>query len=102
MNQFESVKAAVTPRQAAENYGLTVGRNGMTCCPFHKDRHPSMNQMWCEDNGYRAIAQRSVSSYLKSRLEDYNLEASNKITNKSGKKVNGFWGIQALTAPIIL
>ena len=59
-------------------------------------------QMWCEDNGYRPIAQRSVSSYLKSHLEDYNLEASNKIINKSGKQVNGFWGIQALTAPIIL
>ena len=59
-------------------------------------------QMWCEDNGYRPIAQRSVSSYLKSHLEDYNLEASNKITNKSGKQVNGFWGIQALTSPIIL
>ena len=42
MNQFESVKAAVTLRQAAEHYGLTVSRNGMTCCPFHKDRHPSM------------------------------------------------------------
>ena len=42
MNQFESVKAAVTLRQAAENYGLTVSRNGMTCCPFHEDRHPSM------------------------------------------------------------
>lgn len=42
MNQFESVKAAVTLRHAAENYGLTVSRNGMTCCPFHKDRHPSM------------------------------------------------------------
>ena len=42
MNQFETIKAAVTPRQAAENYGLTVGRNGMTCCPFHEDRHPSL------------------------------------------------------------
>ena len=42
MNQFESVKAAVTLRQSAEHYGLTVSRNGMTCCPFHKDRHPSM------------------------------------------------------------
>ena len=42
MNQFESVKAAVTLRQAAEHYGLTVSRNGMTCCPFHEDRHPSM------------------------------------------------------------
>ena len=42
MNQFEIIKAAVTLRQAAEHYGLTVGRNGMTCCPFHKDRYPSL------------------------------------------------------------
>ena len=42
MNQFESVKTAVTLRQAAEYYGLTVSRNGMTCCPFHEDRHPSL------------------------------------------------------------
>lgn len=42
MNQFERVKAAVTLRQAAETYGLTVSRNGMTCCPFHEDRNPSL------------------------------------------------------------
>ena len=42
MNQFESVKAAVPLRQAAEHYGLRVLPNGMTCCPFHKDRHPSL------------------------------------------------------------
>ena len=42
MNQFESVKAAVPLRQAAENYGLELRRNGMTCCPFHEDAHPSL------------------------------------------------------------
>ena len=42
MNQLERVKAAVPLRQAAETYGLRVLRNGMTCCPFHEDRHPSM------------------------------------------------------------
>lgn len=42
MNQFESVKAAVPLRQAAENYGLELHRNGMTCCPFHEDAHPSL------------------------------------------------------------
>ena len=42
MNQFERVKAAVPLRQAAETYGLRVLRNGMTCCPFHEDRHPSL------------------------------------------------------------
>ena len=42
MNIFETVKAAVTVRQAAEHYGLKVNRNGMACCPFHNDRHPSL------------------------------------------------------------
>lgn len=41
-NLFTTVKAVVTTRQAAEYYGLKVSRNGMTCCPFHDDRHPSM------------------------------------------------------------
>ena len=42
MRVFETIKAAVTLRQAAEHYGLRVLPNGMTCCPFHKDRHPSL------------------------------------------------------------
>ena len=42
MSVFETIKAAVAPRQAAEHYGLRVLPNGMTCCPFHQDRHPSM------------------------------------------------------------
>ena len=51
MTIYETVKAAVTVRQAAEHYELEVNRNGMTCCPFHKDRHPSMklydNHFYC-------------------------------------------------------
>ena len=42
MNIFETVKAAVTLRQAADHYGLKTNRSGMVCCPFHDDRHPSM------------------------------------------------------------
>ena len=42
MNLFESVKAAVTVRQAVEHYGLEVNRGNMVCCPFHNDRRPSM------------------------------------------------------------
>lgn len=42
MDIFTMVKAAVTVRQAAEHYGLHANRNGMACCPFHEDRHPSM------------------------------------------------------------
>ena len=42
MTIFEAVKSTVTPRMAAEHFGLSVSRNGMACCPFHNDRHPSM------------------------------------------------------------
>lgn len=42
MNVFEVVKENVTARQAAEAYGLKVGRTGIACCPFHSDKSPSM------------------------------------------------------------
>ena len=42
MNIFETVKSAISVRQAAEFYGLQICKNNMTCCPFHPDRHPSM------------------------------------------------------------
>ena len=39
---IETVKSAVTVKQAAEYYGCKVNRGDMICCPFHDDRHPSM------------------------------------------------------------
>ena len=39
---FEVVKQSVAAREAAELYGIAVGRGGMACCPFHDDRHPSL------------------------------------------------------------
>lgn len=39
---YQTIKAAVTTRQAAEFYGQSVSPNGMTLCPFHEDHHPSM------------------------------------------------------------
>ena len=42
MNVFEAVKQSVTTRQAAEHYGVRVGRTGMCRCPFHDDKNPSM------------------------------------------------------------
>lgn len=42
MNFFETVKKAVTTKQAAELYGLEVDRHGMALCPFHEDHHPSL------------------------------------------------------------
>lgn len=42
MNLFDTVKAAVHPRMAAERYGLPIRQGSMVCCPFHNDRTPSM------------------------------------------------------------
>ena len=41
-NIFQRVKQEVTTLDAARAYGIDVRRNGMACCPFHDDRHPSM------------------------------------------------------------
>ena len=42
MNLYETVKTSVSMPEAAERYGLDVGRSGMARCIFHDDRHPSM------------------------------------------------------------
>ena len=42
MTIYETIKAAISVKQAAEHYGLKVNRNGITCCPFHNDMHPSL------------------------------------------------------------
>ena len=42
MSIFSEVKEYLTARQVAESYGLQVKRNGLACCPFHNDKHPSM------------------------------------------------------------
>lgn len=42
MSIFQEIKEYVTARNVAEHYGLKVGRNGLACCPFHNDHHPSM------------------------------------------------------------
>ena len=42
MTIYETIKAAISVKQAAKHYGLKVSRNGMACCPFHNDRYPSL------------------------------------------------------------
>ena len=42
MTIWDSVKQAVTAREAAEYYGIEPNRAGMCLCPFHGERTPSM------------------------------------------------------------
>ncbi len=58
--------------------------------------------MWCSDNTYKPLAPRTVSMILKKHADEFNLEHDNHITNALGKRVNGFWGIEALVRPKIL
>lgn len=38
----EEIKQTYSMRDIATRYGLEVRRDGMCCCPFHGERHPSM------------------------------------------------------------
>lgn len=39
---FETIKAAVSAKEAAEWYGLEVNAHGMALCLFHEDHQPSL------------------------------------------------------------
>lgn len=58
--------------------------------------------MWCSDNAYKPRSARTVSMTLKKHAEEFGLEHDNHIQNALGKRVNGFWGIEALVAPPVL
>ena len=40
---FDAVREEATAYGVAVNYGLRPNRAKMICCPFHQDKHPSMN-----------------------------------------------------------
>ena len=42
MTIYEAVKNTIPVPDAAVQYGKEVSKNGMTLCPFHDDRNPSM------------------------------------------------------------
>jgi len=42
LNVFEEVKRYIGTDKVMQDNGVKIGRNGMACCPFHNDKHPSM------------------------------------------------------------
>ena len=84
MNLFEKVKAVVTVRQAAEHYGLKVGRGDMACCPFHNDRTPSMklneDYFYCFGCG----ATGDVIDFVARLFNLSNYEAAQKLADDFG------------------
>ena len=57
---------------------------------------------WCEDNALHPLAQKAFSSFLKNNESTYNLEYSNKVTNREGKQVRGFMGIELVRPPLLM
>lgn len=83
MNIFQVVKENVTARQAAEQYGLKVSKNGMVCCPFHDDRHPSMKVdkgFWC----FACGAKGDVITFVADSFHLAPLEAAKKLAEDFG------------------
>ena len=53
-------------------------------------------KLWCEDNSFHPLSERSVSLFLHENEKVYNLEATNNIYIGSGRRVRGFLGIESL------
>lgn len=56
-------------------------------------------KLWCDDNAYTALSNRSFSNYLGQHADDYNLEATNNVHIGGGKRCRGYWGIELLIRP---
>ena len=58
-------------------------------------------RMWCEENNLTPLKRRSFSESVIVNQSKYNLEYCNKITNAAGRRVWGFFGIEAIARPNI-
>ena len=58
-------------------------------------------RMWCEENNLTPLKRRSFSESVIANQNKYNLEYCNKITNAAGRRVWGFFGIEAIAKPNI-
>ena len=97
-NLFLRVKASVTTRQAAEAYGLSVASNGMTCCPFHNDHHPSMKV----DTRYYCFACHETGDIIDFTAKLFKLrpyEAAKKLAADFGIDPNTPVAMQAAAFP---
>ena len=84
MTIFEAVKTTVAPRMAAEHFGLSVSRNGMVCCPFHDDRHPSMTLYEDHYHCFGCQANGDVIAFTSKLFGITPLEAAQKLAADFG------------------
>ena len=68
------------------------------CTISSKDLY-EIYRMWCEENNLTPLKRRSFSESVIANQSKYNLEYCNKITNAAGRRVWGFFGIEAIASP---
>lgn len=68
------------------------------CTISSKDLY-EIYRMWCEENNLTPLKRRSFSESVIANQSKYNLEYCNKITNAAGRRVWGFFGIEAIAKP---
>ena len=50
--------------------------------------------VWCRENGFSPLKNRSFSEFLVANQKKYHIEHSNNLTNFVGRRVWGFTGIE--------
>lgn len=50
-NLFEEIRQRVPMKEAALRYGFEPDRHDKICCPFHEDKHPSL-QLYSGERGW--------------------------------------------------
>ena len=99
MRLFETIKETVTVGQAAEYYGMKIGRNNMICCPFHNDHHPSMKLNTTYYYCFGCGATGDVIQFVANLFGLSNYEAAKKIAVDFGITLDNSPVIAALKKP---
>ena len=54
----------------------------------------ALYELWCDENSSKAVSPKSFGNYMCQNEKQLNLERSNNVRNRDGRRVWGFWGME--------
>ena len=54
----------------------------------------ALYELWCDENSGKAVSPKSFGNYMCQNEKQLNLERSNNVRNRDGRRVWGFWGME--------
>ena len=54
----------------------------------------ALYELWCDENSGKAVSPKSFGNYMCQNEQQLNLERSNNVRNRDGRRVWGFWGME--------